>query len=323
MQRGLQECRDLDLPERVGRAHPTPTSVLGACRGSRCSDRSAHRQLPRRRSGQTRRKFEPAAVLPRAEVSKSGSNTVPLVARLIFSGLFETLPAAQDRARRSQHRLDPEHAGADRRHVPALSLVHEHRRDAADHAEPHLSSQLLGDLHDRHGRHRAAASPQHRASHVVDRLPAHRYRLAEQPRDHRASLPRRAARRTSSGCCTTTARRCTGSMPYRRLWPRSARPEEHWIPSRRLFWRGELCEPWRWAVVAWRRRAPPSSAPTVHATNSTLVTSVCSRPRIIRFTRASRATATRFPRSDRRRSSRRSAPPGTALVDSVAPQVPR
>jgi len=39
-----------------------------------------------------RRKFDPAAVLPRACVSKSGANTVPLVARMIFSGLFERFP---------------------------------------------------------------------------------------------------------------------------------------------------------------------------------------------------------------------------------------
>src|SRR5262245_2880488 len=39
-----------------------------------------------------RRRFEPAAVLPRAATSKSGANTVPLVARLIFSGLFERFP---------------------------------------------------------------------------------------------------------------------------------------------------------------------------------------------------------------------------------------
>jgi predicted TIM-barrel fold metal-dependent hydrolase len=39
-----------------------------------------------------RRRFEPLAVLPRAATSKSGANTVPLVARLIFSGLFERFP---------------------------------------------------------------------------------------------------------------------------------------------------------------------------------------------------------------------------------------
>jgi predicted TIM-barrel fold metal-dependent hydrolase len=39
-----------------------------------------------------RRKFDPGAVLPRACVSKSGANTVPLVARMIFSGLFERFP---------------------------------------------------------------------------------------------------------------------------------------------------------------------------------------------------------------------------------------
>jgi predicted TIM-barrel fold metal-dependent hydrolase len=41
----------------------------------------------------TERRFEPEAVLPRASISKSGANTVPLVARLVFSGLFERLPA--------------------------------------------------------------------------------------------------------------------------------------------------------------------------------------------------------------------------------------
>jgi predicted TIM-barrel fold metal-dependent hydrolase len=39
-----------------------------------------------------RRRFDPAAVLPRAAASKSGANTVPLVARMIFSGLFERFP---------------------------------------------------------------------------------------------------------------------------------------------------------------------------------------------------------------------------------------
>lgn len=39
------------------------------------------------------RRFEPLAVLPRAATSKSGANTVPLVARMIFSGLFERFPA--------------------------------------------------------------------------------------------------------------------------------------------------------------------------------------------------------------------------------------
>jgi predicted TIM-barrel fold metal-dependent hydrolase len=36
-----------------------------------------------------RRRFDPLAVLPRAATSKAGANTVPLVARMIFSGLFE------------------------------------------------------------------------------------------------------------------------------------------------------------------------------------------------------------------------------------------
>jgi len=38
------------------------------------------------------RRFEPLAVLPRAATSKSGANTVPLVARMLFSGLFERFP---------------------------------------------------------------------------------------------------------------------------------------------------------------------------------------------------------------------------------------
>jgi predicted TIM-barrel fold metal-dependent hydrolase len=39
-----------------------------------------------------RRRFEPEAVLPRASISKSGANTVPLVARLLFSGVVERFP---------------------------------------------------------------------------------------------------------------------------------------------------------------------------------------------------------------------------------------
>lgn len=39
-----------------------------------------------------RRRFEPSAVLPRASISKSGANTVPLVAKMLFSGMFERFP---------------------------------------------------------------------------------------------------------------------------------------------------------------------------------------------------------------------------------------
>ncbi|MGH7896279.1 MAG: amidohydrolase family protein, partial [Candidatus Binatia bacterium] len=38
------------------------------------------------------RRFEPEAVLPRASISKSGANTVPLVARMIFGRIFERFP---------------------------------------------------------------------------------------------------------------------------------------------------------------------------------------------------------------------------------------
>src|SRR5262245_10545800 len=38
-----------------------------------------------------RRRFEPAIVLPRAATSKSGANSVPLVARIVFSGLLERI----------------------------------------------------------------------------------------------------------------------------------------------------------------------------------------------------------------------------------------
>jgi predicted TIM-barrel fold metal-dependent hydrolase len=38
------------------------------------------------------RSFEPEVVLPRASASKSGANTAPLLARMIFSGLFERFP---------------------------------------------------------------------------------------------------------------------------------------------------------------------------------------------------------------------------------------
>jgi predicted TIM-barrel fold metal-dependent hydrolase len=41
------------------------------------------------------RRFEPEIVLPRASTSKSGANTVPLVARMLFSGLFTRFPRLQ------------------------------------------------------------------------------------------------------------------------------------------------------------------------------------------------------------------------------------
>ena len=54
-----------------------------------------------------------------------------------------------------------------------------------------LLPELLGHLHDRHGRYAAAQSPE-RGSHLIwsDRLPPQRLRLAPQPRDDRARLPR-------------------------------------------------------------------------------------------------------------------------------------
>ncbi|HZR84083.1 MAG TPA: amidohydrolase family protein [Candidatus Binatia bacterium] len=38
------------------------------------------------------RRFDPLAVLPRAATSKSGANTVPLVARIVFAGICERFP---------------------------------------------------------------------------------------------------------------------------------------------------------------------------------------------------------------------------------------
>ena len=91
--------------------------------------------------------------------------------------------------RRVEHRLDPHDARADRRHVLPVPLLHQRRRHAR-HAEPHLPPQLLGVVHARHRRHGPPSPAEHRPDHVVDRLPAHRIRLAEQPRHDRAQLPR-------------------------------------------------------------------------------------------------------------------------------------
>ena len=78
--------------------------------------------------------------------------------------------------------------------------------------------ELLGDVHDRHRRHRAAAPHEPRPPPVVDRLPAHRQRLAEQPGD-RSSATSAACRRTRSRrCCTTTARPCTSSTTSPTRW---------------------------------------------------------------------------------------------------------
>ena len=83
--------------------------------------------------------------------------------------------------------------------------------DDDDDAEPALPPQLLGDVHDRHHRHRAAPPHERRPSDVVDGLPAHRDRLAEQPRDHRPALPRRAEGRGEEDA----ARQLPGALPPR------------------------------------------------------------------------------------------------------------
>ena len=59
-----------------------------------------------------------------AALTKAGGQTLPVVCDILFSGIFQRFPAAQDRAGRVQHRLDPDAARTERRHVHALSLVH-------------------------------------------------------------------------------------------------------------------------------------------------------------------------------------------------------
>ena len=130
------------------------------------------------------RRFDPAAVLPRAATSKSGANTVPLVARMIFSGLFERFP-----------RLRALLVEANIGWIPAMleqtdDMFLRYRwftdtaATPADHAEPRLPPQLLGDVHDRHRRHRAAPPPQRRppaCGRPTTRTPAPTGRTAASP----------------------------------------------------------------------------------------------------------------------------------------------
>src|SRR5439155_914065 len=76
---------------------------------------------------------------------------------------------------------------------------------------PHLPPQLLGDLHDRHGRHRAPPPSERGPRHVVDRLPAHGERLAEPPGHARPPVPRRAEGRGEEDA----ARELQGPVPPR------------------------------------------------------------------------------------------------------------
>ncbi len=169
--------------------------------------------------------FDTLAFMGLAGATKAGSHTIPVVCDFIFSGHLRAVHEAEAAARRVEHRVDPLAARAGRRHVLALPVVHQRRRADAHDAEPHLLPELLGDVHDRHRRHRAASPHERRPSDVVDRLPAHRERLAEQPGDDRAQLPRRAGRTTSRRCSTTTAAPSTSSTTS----PRRS-TEAPWLP---------------------------------------------------------------------------------------------
>ena len=128
-----------------------------------------------------------------AGATKSGSHTLPVVSQLLFSGVFEKFTDVKLLLVESNIGWIPtmlEQIDDMFFRYRFFTNGDEHAR----HAEPHLPPELLGDVHDRHRRHGPPSPAEHRPDHVVDRLPAHRLRLAEQPRHDRAQLPRPAER---------------------------------------------------------------------------------------------------------------------------------
>ena len=174
-------------PPRRGRA------VLGA----RAGDRHAGRACTSAASSPTARSGEPTrrarAVHGRAPAPRSRARTRCRSSRqLLFSGVFERFPTLKLLLVESNIGWIPTLLEQIDDMFLRYRLFTERREQLPTHAEPHLPPQLLGDVHDRHGRHGAAPPAERRPPHVVDRLPAHRLRLAEQPRHDRAHLPRRA-----------------------------------------------------------------------------------------------------------------------------------
>ena len=107
--------------------------------------------------------------------SKAGADTIPVATKLIFSGACERFP-------RLRFVLVEGNIGwipTVLEQIDDMFLRYRWFTGAAerddDDAEPHLPPQLLGDVHDRHRRHRAAPPHERRPPHVVDRLPAHRH----------------------------------------------------------------------------------------------------------------------------------------------------
>ena len=226
---GYRGVLDLDVPERRRRAVGATTIRSGrAPKRPEIAGRAPHRQLPRRRSGRSARRFEPDAVLPRAATSKSGANTgAARRAPDLLRGSSSAFPRLRVAARRSRTSAGSRRCSS--RPTTCSSATAGSPHDGGDAADAcrvaALPPELLGDVHGRHGRHRAPPSPEPRSSHVVDRLSAHGHRLAEQPRDDRARSSAACRPTRCTRCCTTTARRLYRLDDVRIGCPRDARSQ--------------------------------------------------------------------------------------------------
>ena len=121
-----------------------------------------------------------------AGASKAGAHTIPVVCDLIFSGIFERFTDLKLLLVEANIGWIPTLL----EQVDDMFLRYRWFTNGVEQmpttAEPDLPPQLLGHVHDRHGRHRAAAPDEPRSSPLVDGLPPHRHRLAQQPGHHRA-----------------------------------------------------------------------------------------------------------------------------------------
>ncbi len=143
--------------------------------------------------------------------SKSGGHTLPVACDILFSGIFEEFPALKVVLVESNIGWIPtmleQCDDMFLRYRWFTGAVEKMSQDA----ERDLLAELLGHVHGRYRRPRAAAPPQPGSHHVVDRLPALGHRLAELAASRWTASSAVCRSITCASSCTRTRVTSTGS----------------------------------------------------------------------------------------------------------------